>query len=64
MKIKLTHSIVYDTEDKGLWGEYLEYMDDHRLSFSGLEEFLIDRFIVPNFDMSSDYKTIVEIVGE
>lgn len=50
MKIKLDVSIIYDTDDKQLWNEYLEYMDDHTLTITSLQEFLIDRYINPNFD--------------
>lgn len=30
--------------------EFEEYMDDHDHTMSGLEEFIYDRFISPNFD--------------
>ena len=51
MKIKVTHSFVYDTENEQFFNEFLEYMDDHTLTIPALEEFVIDRFINPNFDM-------------
>lgn len=60
MKIKLTHSFIYDTEDKQLWDEFLEYQDDHPLTFPALQGFLIDRFINPYFDKAG--KTTMEIV--
>jgi hypothetical protein len=50
MKIKVTHSFVYDSEDPEFFEEFRQYMDDHILSFSGFQEFIIDRFINPNFD--------------
>lgn len=52
MKIKLETSVVYDTDDKQLWTEYLDYMDDRMLTITSLQEFLIDRYINPNFDMA------------
>lgn len=60
MKIKVTHAFVYDTEDLELIKEFQEYMDDHALSISGFQEFIIDRFINPNFDMGG--VTTMEIV--
>lgn len=60
MKIKVTHSFVYDTDDKEFFNEYLEYMDDHPLTISSLNEFIIDRFINPNFDRGG--KTTLEIL--
>lgn len=59
MKIKVTHEVVYDTKDIEFMTEFMEYMDDHALSFSGFEEFIIDRFINPNFDKG---RTSVEIL--
>lgn len=61
MKIKAVHSKVYDTEDVLFWREYLEYMDDHTLTVSGLMEFIEDRFINPNFDEGT---TTLELVEE
>jgi hypothetical protein len=60
MKIRVTHSAIYDTEDKDFNDEFQEYMDDHTLTFSALEEFILDRFINPNFDNAG--KTSIEIV--
>lgn len=60
MKIKVTHSFIYDTEDIEFFKEYMEYMDDHTLTLPSLEEFIIDRFINPNFDRGG--KTTLEIV--
>lgn len=51
MKIEIKHSFVYDTSDKELWRDFLEWQDDHPLTFEALKEFLIDQFINPNFDM-------------
>lgn len=51
MQIKVTHSFVYDTENPDFWGQFQEYMDDHPLTFSALQEFVLDRFINPNFDL-------------
>lgn len=60
MKIKVTHSFMYDTEDSDFRQEFEEYMDDHTLTLHALEEFIIDRFIDPNFDMGGI--TVMEIV--
>ena len=62
MKIKVTHEFIYDTEDKEFWGEFLEYQDDHALTFSALQEFVLDRFINPNFD--SRGTTQIEVLEE
>ena len=59
MKIKVTHETVYDTDNQEFMNEFLEYMDDHPLRFSGFEEFIIDRFINPNFDKGN---TSIEIL--
>lgn len=50
MKIKVTHTFTYDTDDKDFQEEFFEYMGDHPRTMSGLEEFIKDRFINPNFD--------------
>ena len=42
MKIKVTHEVVYDTNDIDFMSEFMEYMDDHALRFSGFEEFIKD----------------------
>ena len=60
MKIKVTHSFIYDTENQDFFNEFQEYMDDHPLTLPALEEFVIDRFINPNFDMGGI--TVMEIV--
>lgn len=60
MKIQATHTFTYDTGDHEFWNEFLEYMDDHTLTMSALHEFVIDRFINPNFDMGGS--TTVEIL--
>ena len=59
MKIKVTHEVVYDTDDNEFMHEFLQYMDDHPLRFSGFEEFIKDRFINPNFDKGN---TSIEIL--
>lgn len=59
MKIKVTHEVIYDTQDKEFFQGFLEYMDDHNLTFAGFEEFIVDRFINPNFDKG---KTNLEIL--
>ena len=59
MKIKVTHEVVYDTQDQEFMEEYFQYMDDHRKTFSGFEEFIKDRFINPNFDKG---RTSLEIL--
>lgn len=60
MKVKVTHTFVYDTKDKQFWDEFEGYQGDHPLTFDALREFIIDRFINPNFDMSGT--TIIEVV--
>lgn len=60
MKIKLKHTVVYDTNDSELWSEFVESQGDYPLVFTALEEFLVDRFINPNFDTSG--RTTIEIV--
>lgn len=60
MKIKVTHEVVYDTDNQDFWNEFLEYQDDHTLTFPALEGFVVDRFINPNFDKG---KTRMEIVS-
>jgi hypothetical protein len=62
MKLKVTHTVVYDTHDTEFMEEYFQYMDDHKKTISGFEEFIIDRFINPNFDMGGT--TELEIVDE
>ena len=60
MKIKLTHTVTYDTSDKEFQNELLEHQDDHTLTLNALEEFIVDRFVNPNFDSAG--KTTIEIV--
>jgi hypothetical protein len=60
MKLKVTHTVVYDTQDKEFMEEYFQYMDDHRKTLASFEEFIIDRFINPNFDKGG--KTSVEVL--
>jgi hypothetical protein len=62
MKIKVTHEVVYDTRNQDFMEEFMQYMDDHPKSFSGFQEFIIDRFINPNFDRGGE--TTMEIVDE
>lgn len=50
MKIKVTYSFVYDTDNIGFMNEFQEFQDDHPLTLSALQGFIIDRFINPNFD--------------
>lgn len=45
MKIKITSTVTYDLFKGKVWSEYLDYMDDHPLTLTGLQEFLVDRFI-------------------
>ena len=59
MRIKVTHEVVYDTNDQEFMGEVMQYMDDHRKTFSGFQEFIVDRFISPNFDKGL---TSIEII--
>lgn len=60
MKIKVTHTFTYDTNDTQFHDEFAEYMDDHTHTLPALEEFVIDRFINPNFDMGGT--TEMEII--
>lgn len=50
MKIKATHTVIYDTEDKEFRAEFLEWSDDYPMTLKSLKSFIIDRFINPNFD--------------
>ena len=50
MKFILTHTVEYDTKDKELRELYYQWIDDHEMTLEGFKEFLIDRFINPNFD--------------
>lgn len=60
MQVKITHSFIYDTDDKDFRKDFEEYQGDHPLTFSALQEFIIDRFINPNFDKNGITK--MEIV--
>lgn len=62
MKIKVTHEFIYDTENSDLWNEFQEFQDDHALTFSALEAFILDRFINPNFDMGG--QTSIEVLED
>lgn len=59
MKVKVTHTFTYDTNDKQFNKEFEEWMGDHTPTFESLKEFIIDRFINPNFDRNG--KTELEI---
>ena len=59
MKIKVTHTFTYDTNDKQFNKEFEEWMDDHPLTIEALKESIVDRFINPNFDRNG--KTEMEI---
>lgn len=48
MRVKVTCTKIYDTDD--LMEEFIAYQDDYPLTFESLEEFILDRFINPNFD--------------
>lgn len=50
MKIILTHSMVYDTNDNEFWYDYLDSRGDYPATLESLKEFVVDRFINPNFD--------------
>jgi hypothetical protein len=43
MKIKMTYTKVYDYEE--IKGEFVDSMQDHRLTLEALTEFIYDRFI-------------------
>ncbi len=60
MKIQLTHTVTYDTQDLELQTQFFDYQDDRMLTLSALQEFLVDRFINPNFDLAGT--TTIEIV--
>jgi hypothetical protein len=60
MQIKITHSFIYDTEDSDFREEFQEYQGDHPMTLDSLQEFIIDRFINPNFDNNGI--TVMEIV--
>ena len=53
MKIKVTNIAIYDLDDQELLKEYLEWIDDYEATFENLKEFIMDRFINPNFDQAS-----------
>lgn len=58
MIFTLTHTVSYDTKDDELRREYFEWIDDHEITFEGFKEFLIDRFIHPNFDKGNTVVTV------
>jgi len=60
MQVKITHSFIYDTDSIEFRNEFQEYQGDHPMTFDSLQEFIIDRFINPNFD--SNGTTVMEIV--
>jgi hypothetical protein len=60
MILELTHSIRYNTDDKELMDEYYGWIDDRKPTMKSLAEFLVDRFINPNFD--PDGSTIIDVV--
>lgn len=62
MKLLVNHSFIYDTDDKDLWMEYLDSRDGYPHTLSSLEEFILDRFINPNFDMAGT--TTIELVSD
>lgn len=62
MKLLVNHSIVYDLDnDNDLWNEYLDGRDGYPNTFESLKEFILDRFINPNFDMGG--RTTIEFIG-
>lgn len=61
MKIKVTHTTEYDTDDRQLWMEFEEWMDDHTYTFDSLQEFIKDRFINPNFDKGTTSMEIYNV---
>lgn len=62
MKLLVNHSFIYDTDDTQLWEEYLGSRDGYPNTLKSLEEFILDRFINPNFDMGG--KTTIEMIGD
>jgi hypothetical protein len=60
MKVQVTHTFTYDTNSKQFKSEFEEWMGDHTHTFESLKEFIIDRFINPNFDLGG--ATELEIV--
>jgi len=61
MKIKVTHEVIYDTNEQGFITEFTQSLDDYPAGLNALETFIKDRFISPNFDKGT---TTMEIVGE
>lgn len=51
MKIKLKVEVVYDIEE--LMPEIREKDDDYPTTFESIREFVLDRFVDPNFDPAS-----------
>lgn len=60
MKIEVTHTAVYDID--ALMPEFIESQGDHDLTLDALSNFIFDRFINPNFDVSGDSSTTINII--
>lgn len=61
MLIRVTHEVIYDTDNSDFMKEFVEYQDDYALTLPALEAFIVDRFINPNFD--SNGHTEIEIIN-
>lgn len=61
MKIKVTHTAVYDTDDRELWMHFEEWMGDHTYTMTSLQEFIVDNFINPNFDKGTTTMEIYNV---
>ena len=48
MRVRVSCVKIYDVSD--LMPEFKEYQDDHPLTLSALQDFIMDRFVHPNFD--------------
>ena len=53
MKIKVTNTAIYDFDEPEIQQEYLEWLDGYEATFENLKEFIVDRFVNPNFDPAS-----------
>lgn len=62
MKIKLTHSVIYDLDDPEFREDFETRQYGNELTFEALNEYVMDRFINPNFDLAGTTK--IEIVSE
>lgn len=59
MKLEVTHTVVYDLDE--ILPEFIESQGDHDLTIDAICDFVIDRFISPNFDTTGS--TRVRIIN-